>query len=142
MTAALKPGGCLLVEEFDHVSFLPDPGCSEGERAIWDAWLAAFRALASQRGLDLAYGRRLPGLLRAHGLEDVQVAGRTVYERGGTPGRDLLLLSVQRLRRGLVQTRRIDESGVDRLVDLLSDPAFGWQSQLMVAAGGRRPGGK
>src|SRR5690606_36441685 len=26
MVAALKPGGWLLVEEFDHVSFEPDPG--------------------------------------------------------------------------------------------------------------------
>jgi SAM-dependent methyltransferase len=138
MTGALKPGGRLLVEEFDHVSFLPDAGCSPGERATWDAWLDAFEALSSKRGLDLAYGRRLPGLLRTHGLEDVQVEGRTVYERGGTPGRDLLLLSVKSLRKGLVETGRIDDAGMDRLFGMLSDAEFGWQSQLMVAASGRR----
>src|SRR4051812_17392220 len=63
MIAALKPGGALLVEEFDHVSFLPAPDAAPDAQAAWHAFLAAFTAIASQRGLDLTYGRRLRPLL-------------------------------------------------------------------------------
>src|SRR4051794_27640214 len=59
MIAALKPGGMLLVEEFDHVSFLPAPKAASDATAAWQAFLAAFAAIAETRGLDLTYGRRL-----------------------------------------------------------------------------------
>jgi SAM-dependent methyltransferase len=138
MVDALKPGGRLLIEEFDHVSFLPDPSMPDDAKTAWDAWLAAFDILSAQRGLDLIYGRRLTTLLPLAGLTDVRIEGRTVYERGGTPGRDLLLLSIQSLRPHLNATNAIDDAGVDKMVELLSDPYFAWQSQLMVAATGRK----
>jgi SAM-dependent methyltransferase len=140
MMAALKPGGRLLVEEFDHAAFLPDPSATPREQAVWRAWQAAFEALAAKRGLDLEYGRRLPRLFADAGLVAIRTEGRTVYERGGTPGRDLLLLSVHSLRAGLVATGEIDDGGVDALIEMLSDPAFRWQSQIMVAASGRKAG--
>lgn len=142
MTAALKPGGRLLVEEFDHVTFLPDPSSDATALGAWDAWLEAFERLSATRGLDLAFGRRLEGLLDAHGLVDVQAVGRTVFERGGVEGRDLLLLSIQSLRGSLIATGAIDDAGVDQMVALLSDPSFVWQSQVMVAASGRKPSGE
>ena len=139
MVNALKPGGRLLIEEFDHVAFLPDPSMPEAAKSTWNDWLAAFDILAAQRGLDLDYGRRLPTVLSAAGLTDVHIEGRTVYERGGTPGRDLLLLSIQSLRPHLTATNAIDNAGVDKMVELLSDPNFAWQSQIMVAASARKP---
>ena len=141
MARALKPGGWLLVEEFDHVAFLPDPSSDATSLTTWDAWTAAFTQLSATRGLDLSYGRRLVSLLDAQGLVEVAAEGRSVFERGGTPGRDLLLLSVQSLRKSLVGTRAIDDDGVERLIEMLSDPGFVWQSQVMVAARGRRAGG-
>jgi len=141
MTAALKPGGCLLIEEFDHVAFLPDPASDAASQAAWNAWLDAFGRLSQQRGLDLPYGRRLMGLLDGEGLIDVHAEGRTVFERGGVEGRDLLLLSVQSLRPHLIDTGAIDDPTIDRLVAMLSDPAFVWQSQVMVAARGRARSG-
>jgi SAM-dependent methyltransferase len=139
MRAALKPGGWLVVEEFDHTTFRPDPACSEADRAVWDAWLAAFEQLSRERGLDLAYGSRLFGLLSRLGLEAVAAEGYLVCEHGGVAERALLLLSVLKLRTDLTATGEIDGRGVDRLVALLQDPAFFWTSQLMVTARGRRP---
>ena len=139
MLAALKPGGWLVVEEFDHGTFMPDPGCSEEQRALWDAWLAAFACLAEGRGLDLAYGSRLFGLLRRLGLDAVSAEGYTVAECGGSESRALLLLSVLKLRGDLIATGAIDDKGIGRLLSLLRDPAFSWTSQRMVTARGRRP---
>jgi SAM-dependent methyltransferase len=72
MVAALRPGGWLLIEDFD-VSLQP-LACVEarGEsehRA--NRVRAGFIELLAQRGVDLAYGRALPRLLRAAGLTDV-----------------------------------------------------------------------
>jgi SAM-dependent methyltransferase len=139
MIAALKPGGSLLVEEFDHVSFLPAPDTAPDAQAAWQGFLAAFSAIADTRGLDLTYGRRLRPLLEAQGLQDVTAHGVTTYERGGTEGRGLLLLSVVSMRDLLIATGHMDDASVDRLVSSLQDETFYWSSQVMVAATGRKP---
>lgn len=138
MRAALKPGGWLLVEEFDHSTFLPDPGCGSEARDVWQAWLAAFGALAEARGLDLTYGAKLFGRLDRLGLDEVAAEGHTVSERGGSESRGLLFLSVIKLRDALLATGKIDDTTIDRLLALLQDPEFSWTSQLMVSARGQR----
>lgn len=139
MRAALRPGGWLLIEEFDHSTFLPDPGCSAEDRAVWRTWLDAFGTLAEARGLDLTYGARLFGMLDRLGLDNVASEGSTVSERGGSEDRGLLLLSVLKLREDLITTGEMDEVAIDRLLALLRDPGFAWTSQLMVSARGQRP---
>ncbi len=139
MRAALKPGGWLLVEEFDHSTFLPDPGCDPEAGSVWQAWLGAFESLANERGLDLTYGGGLFGRLNRLNLEDVGAEGYMVTERGGSGTRGLLLLSVLKLRDDLIATGQIDGPSIDRLLELLGDPRFRWTSQLMVSAKGRRP---
>ena len=139
MYEALRPGGWLLLEEFDHVSFLPDPACGADAVALWGIWTRAFERLSEQRGLDLAFGRRMAGLLDALGLKDVAANGWTVVERGGDDQRALLRLSIEQLRDDLVATGEMGQAQVERLIVLLRNPAFRWTSQLMIAAQGRRP---
>jgi hypothetical protein len=139
MIEALKPGGWLVLEEFDHVSFLPDPESSPEARAAWQAWTEGFTLLAQSRGLDLIYGRRMATLLQRRSLDDVTCEGRTIVERGGVPGRDLLRLSLLSLRDALTATGAIDDRGVDALAGLLDDPSFTWTSQIMVTATARKP---
>ena len=72
MVQVLRPGGWLLVEDADPalqpLSCL-DPQSPEEELA--NKLRAGFRGLMARRGVDLAYGRKLPRLLRAAGLIDV-----------------------------------------------------------------------
>ena len=72
MVRVLRPGGWLLVEDADPalqpLSCL-DPHNPEEELA--NALRTGFRALMAGRGVDLAYGRKLPRLLRGAGLVDV-----------------------------------------------------------------------
>jgi len=139
MIAALKPGGALLVEEFDHVSFLPVPDASGDTQEAWYDFMAAFAAIADTRGLDLTYGRSLRPLLEARGMQDVTAQGATTCERGGAEGRGLLLLSVASMRDLLIATGHMDSTSVDRLIAALQDETFYWSSQVMVAATGRKP---
>ncbi|HXQ59146.1 MAG TPA: methyltransferase domain-containing protein [Acidimicrobiales bacterium] len=72
MTQVLRPGGWLLVEDADPalqpLSVL-DPRGPDDELA--NRLRTGFRTLLSQRGADLAYGRKLPTLLREAGFVDV-----------------------------------------------------------------------
>jgi SAM-dependent methyltransferase len=72
MVQALRPEGWMLVEDADPalqpLSSL-DPRSVEEELA--NRLRTGFRALMGERGADLAYGRKLPGLLRGAGLVDV-----------------------------------------------------------------------
>ena len=71
LAGALAPGGWLVIEDADPAlqplaSFEATPA---GELA--NRLKTAFRALLTERGVDLAYGRTLPARLRDAGLVDV-----------------------------------------------------------------------
>jgi len=138
MVAALKPGGWLLAEEFDHATMLPVVGSSAEEQALWARFLLAFQALSAQRGLDLAYGGRLPGVFRERGLTERGVEATVQLNPGGSPLSRVLSLSIARMREGLTGTGQVDGGALETLMARLDDPAFGWMSQTMVAAWGRR----
>jgi SAM-dependent methyltransferase len=72
MIDVLRPGGWLLVEDADPalqpLSALDPFGPDE---ALANRLRSGFRALLTERGVDLGYGRKLPRLLRAAGLAEV-----------------------------------------------------------------------
>jgi SAM-dependent methyltransferase len=73
MMSVLRPGGWLLLEDADPA--LQPLACLEElgpEQALANRIRAAFRLLMSGRHVDLAYGRTLPRLLRAAGLDRVE----------------------------------------------------------------------
>ncbi|MFE6403097.1 methyltransferase domain-containing protein [Streptomyces alboflavus] len=73
MIKALRPGGRLLIEEADPALqplACPDEHGPEEEAA--NRLRGGVRALLADRGVDLAFGRVLPRLLRAAGLRQVE----------------------------------------------------------------------
>ncbi len=72
MTRVLRPGGWLVVEDADPA--LQPLSClvpRSPEEELANRIRTGFRKLLAQRGVDLAYGRKLPRLLRDAGLRDV-----------------------------------------------------------------------
>lgn len=138
LVAALKPGGWLLVEEGDFVTFVPDPAVGAAAAALFtDAWAAADR-VASAAGANTLYGRRLYGDLRAMGLLDVDAAGSLPILHGGTPGARFWWLTYTQYRERMVGTGLITEQGIEQLLALFDDPAFVWMHATLIAAWGRR----
>jgi SAM-dependent methyltransferase len=74
MIDALKPGGWLVIEDFDGLSLLPDPTLNPAEAALSTS--AALRELLRSAGADLRFGRRVAGLLRARGMSHINAEGR------------------------------------------------------------------
>lgn len=70
MLAALKPGGWLVIEDADpELQPLSCMDPRQPEQRLANRIRRGFRTLLAERGVDLAFGRKLPGLFRAAGLE-------------------------------------------------------------------------
>jgi SAM-dependent methyltransferase len=138
MVSVLRPGGWLVIEEADPalqpLLCLEDHGPAQ---QLANRLKTGFRQLMAERGVDLAYGRRLPRLLREAGLVDV--AADAYFPITGPACVELERATTEQLRdrllaAGLATAEEIDQhlaNLADGLVDLATSP--------MVTGWGRRP---
>ena len=133
-----KPGGAVAFHEAAWPLHTTDPPLD-----AWDRLYANFQAYAEVNGIDLFIGRRVPRLLRDHGLEDIRSNTITqVYPLGH--GRRMLGMDViENLGGRFVEHELVD---ADELTTLkaelrrhLEDPDTFVISCLFVQAWGRRP---
>jgi Methyltransferase domain len=85
LVEAVAPGGSLVIEDFDPalvVESCLNPATDAERRA--NKLRHGFVRLLAARGVDLEYGRKLPGLLRAEGLIDV---GADAFSPSASPPR-------------------------------------------------------
>ena len=138
LVRALKPGGWILVEDFDHVTVaLVDatihPDDARAVQIVRDATLSGMAA----RGVDLDLGRHLYGLLRQHGLSQVTADGHVFMACGGSQFTRFVSLGLRQLRSGL-SAGSDEQQAVDRVLSLSSDPAFAMMTHLLMSARGQR----
>jgi len=136
MVAALRPGGRLLVEDFDWCTAdLVDPPSETHARVV-----AACKALFARHAYDPEYGRRLPRRLEAAGLVDVGTRAEAVQVRAdaerGVPQWDLL---VDQLAPGLLALGLVEAEELERFHALMRDGETVCFAPLMVSAFGRKP---
>jgi SAM-dependent methyltransferase len=140
LIAALKPGGWIVVEDFDPVFIdrgfpVTDP---EGY-AAYDAMRVALRHLMDRHGLDPVWGRSLYRRFVAHGLADVGLEGHFTVWPGGSPGALLDRANFEQVRANAVAAGLVTDGQVDRAVAALDDPAFAFSSPVMMTAWARKP---
>jgi hypothetical protein len=138
LVSSLKPGGWLLLEDADPaLQPLLSPDESGPEQVLANRLRRGFRSLMADRGVDLAYGRTLPRLLRGAGLVDVQADAYFPITAPACTALEVATVAQVRDRlvtRGLATDEEIDEHLANvgtGLVDLATSP--------MVSAWGRRP---
>lgn len=137
LALSLKPGGWLLVEDADPaLQPLLCPDESGPAQVLANRLRHGFRSLMAERGVELAYGRTLPRLLRDAGLVDVQA---DAYFPITAPACTALeQATVAQIRDRLVASGRATDAEIDDhlanvgagLLDLATSP--------MVSAWGRR----
>jgi hypothetical protein len=133
LLAGARPGGLLVIEDYDFVSQVSYPLNPERER-VGDAVLD----LMASVGFDRECGRKLPSELEALGLEDVQAEGRVRLIRGGTPGAAFFRLSLESLRDALVSSRSVREEEIEAGLAYLADAQNTFLSPLLLACHGRQ----
>jgi SAM-dependent methyltransferase len=117
LAGLLRPGGWLVAGDIDFtVVAAAEP--SDAFAETWFAWCAA----TTGAGWELGCGARLPEMLRAAGLEEVESTVTGEQCAGGSPALQILSLAFEKLRSRLVEHGASD-AAVSEARRALEDPA-------------------
>ena len=137
MVSALRPGGWLVIEDADPLlQPLACPDESGFAQQLANKVRNGFRALLSARGADLAYGRKLPRLLREAGLHDV--AAEAFFPIASPEGNRLERATVEQLRDRLISDAGITGDELDEHIANLSAGTIDVTTAPLITAWGRR----
>jgi SAM-dependent methyltransferase len=138
MIESLKPGGWLLIEDFDAQWLRPMAMGEPADIALADKVMHAFRLVIEQAGVDLGYGRRCSSLRRERGLIDVHVDAHIEIAPGGSPGARLMRSNVEQHRERLTGLGLVSRRDLRCYCELLENPEFSFSLPPMVCGRGRR----
>lgn len=138
MVGALKPGGCIIIEEFDDLSFLPDPSINPREISL--KIRHAFQQVLTVRGVNLRCGRLLPQELQANGLVGIGAEANISIWNGDSAGTDLFKLSCQELREPILGSGLISQEEFEADLRRVDGSDYLMPSPMMWTAWGRTLG--
>ena len=131
MVQAVKPGGWVVIEDFEIAPIGPD---SEIPKTF-----LAMRQVIAAGGVDQRFGRSLSRRLRSCGLVDVEAEGRVLLWSGSNSGTTLMRLNAEQLRDRILATGLVTAEEYAEDLRRLEDEAFELQAPTMWTAWGRRP---
>jgi SAM-dependent methyltransferase len=134
MVRALRPGGWLLVEQSDYISFAACPG-----HPMADGWNELVRSIGTHEIFDLHMGRRLPAMLACLDLERVDHDGAVRVHRGGSAAARFQRTTFAAMADLLVAEGVTDRDELRRIDAALDDPGFSFMDPVAFAAWGARP---
>ena len=140
LVSALKPGGWLVVEDYDPVVIdraFPTDG--DENAATVRKCLRALRSLMESRGVDMSWGRSLHQRFVAAGLVGVGMQGHIDLRSGGSPGARLDKANLSQVRDEALRNKLVAQDEMDRMLSLFDDPGFVFTSPIMFSAWGQRP---
>jgi SAM-dependent methyltransferase len=141
MIRCLKPGGWLVLEEPDFSSSRSFAGPTELRRAF-DNVHKAIEAMFTQRGMDHAFGARLPSLFVDHAFVRISVENDAAIVSGGSPQAKMMGMSARQLRDKYVATSLVTERDI-KLYSAFAEHAACWATYHgTIRAAGRKPGGR
>jgi len=136
--ALVRPGGTVAFHEADAVAHVFDPPLP-----AWARLNNVLQAYAKLNGIDSFIGRRVPRLLRDHGLVDIHINPLIYVYPPGHARRTLSLHFVENLKDRLLAQHLIEERDLNALMeDLrrhLENPETVVLSHLFIQAWGRKP---
>ncbi|MEV2234265.1 methyltransferase domain-containing protein [Streptomyces phaeochromogenes] len=138
LAGALRPGGWLVLEEFD-TAWVPVLAAPDEEAAtLFERVHNALSAQLEKAGLDPVWGRRVPGAMLGAGLADVTATTYAESWAGGGTGIGLHRVNAQQMADRL-RAEGLTDAELERFQALLADPAFVVNSLPLVSTRGRRP---
>lgn len=136
MIAAVRPGGWVVVEDFELL-----PGIATEEQGIAERiskTMAAMRHVAAAAGAHQRLGRTLASRLRVQGLTKVDTEGRVLLWRGGSTGAALSRLNFEQLRQPILATGLITPAEFEADIAALDDDTFEARSPILWTAWGQK----
>jgi SAM-dependent methyltransferase len=133
LAAAVRPGGCILIEEPDF-----HPVLASDSATMRDFW-RGFLAWAANHGIDYFVGRRLAPLLAGLGFQEIAVHGETILFNGGSLPARYLKLTMDELQESLLGSGLIGRAVWNEAVALFDNAQFWTWQNSYVATSGRKP---
>jgi hypothetical protein len=96
-----------------------------------------FRSLMSERGVDLAFGRTLPRLLRSAGMVDVQT--EAYFPMGGAACNELERATVEQVRDRLISAGLATADEIEQHLSNVASGTLDLATSPMVSSWGQRP---
>lgn len=141
MVRALRPGGRLLLGEFD-CTWMPVLAAPDDEAArLVDRFQRALLTVLSGAGADPRWGVHAYRALRDVGLTDLETHVHAEPWPGGSPGCRWLDVNARQLEQPLLATGLITPTELDVVRASFSDPTFVISSYLTIHTWGRRRAG-
>jgi SAM-dependent methyltransferase len=140
LAAAIKPGGWLLIEDADYVTWNTEPTADRETAAIFRQGSDAYFGFRRQAGLDTSFAGRLHHALRTAGLADVGAEGTIWPVTGGSTYAQIWRLGVEQVRSRVVAAGYLGEGELTAYLTLLDDPGFTWLGPIVMSVWGQRPG--
>lgn len=137
LVAALRPGGWLVLEDYDWLSPFAAPNCVG--RDLVDRAHDGFRVLLAEAGYREAYGLVLPADLRSAGLVDIGAEGRVAIGVPGSPVTPWWQLTMAKVCPVLVERGLLTGPEADDFLALFDDDGFVLHLPALVGVWGRRP---
>jgi ubiquinone/menaquinone biosynthesis C-methylase UbiE len=137
MIEALKPGGWIVVEEFDVLSIFLDSAVDTTEKQL--KTIRAFYQVMTGRGIEMRYGRQLPQQLRERGLVNVGAEASMSIWHGSSPGTNMFKVSFEELADSILRSGLISEAEFDADMKRLDQQDFLMPSPMMWSAWGQVP---
>jgi protein-L-isoaspartate O-methyltransferase len=136
LVAALRPGGWLVVEEYDQRTASFFHPHSELQARV----SAAVNRLFEKNGADPYCGSKLVALFRGAGLARVQASARLRVVELGSPEAEILALKIVQLKEKLAAAGLLAENEAEEAIVHARTPGAGVHyPPLLVAASGQRP---
>ncbi|MBO1335362.1 methyltransferase domain-containing protein [Streptomyces sp. VRA16 Mangrove soil] len=137
MIRALRPGGRLLIEDADPaLQPLLCPDEHGPAQQLANRLRHGFRALLSERGADLSYGRKLPRLLREAGLR--QVEADAYFPLTSPACTALETATVEQIRADLVTAGLATDAEIDRHLANVAEGSMDLATSPLISAWGRK----
>lgn len=137
MVRLVRPGGVIALHEAEATTQRYDPPLPAQERL-----LKILNEYAALNGIDRAIGIKVPGMLRAAGVVDVQANAFVHIYPPGHPRRMLLIDFVANARYKVLEKEMIGETELDEMTEALKqhlqDPNTTVMSSVFVQAWGRK----
>ena len=131
LAAAVKPGGWVLIEDYDWTGFGSDPPDPLAERVA-----NGVLSFMTSAGFNPAYGRRLASDMEAAGLADVTVEGRLRVIAPDHPGFAFFTLSLAQLREPAVNMGALTAADADAFTARLEQGDMRVITPAVMAAAG------
>jgi SAM-dependent methyltransferase len=138
MASLLKPGGVMVLEDVDNVSWLCQPA-----HPSWSVFFDTFHSVFHRGGGDGFIGRRLPELMRRAGMQDIQTKINVETLQVGDYRRTHLVSLIDSIREKVLSAGLLTADSLEQhrkaLLDHLSDPTTTVIEKLLIQCWGRKP---